>query len=274
MAESNATASHTASKPTIIIVHGAWHRPMHFQALSRALTSHGYKVVIPALPSVDKAPEEITPDSQADIDTVRRAILAELDGISDDNTATAATTPNDVILVPHSYGGIPASGALRGLDPASRAAQGKPTGVRAIAAITAYIISEGMNIPEAEGRPASAIPTHDPLMGPPPASVFWQDLGPESETWRSAERNLNVMSSAALFDSCRFSAFEVVPVHFLMAREDLAMKFATQEKTVQMIRDGGGVVRTEVLEGCSHSPFLSRVAETVAFLRRSAGEDV
>jgi dienelactone hydrolase len=264
-----------ASKPTIIIVHGAWHRPIHFQHLSEALTSHGYKVVTPALPSVDKAPEHITPDSQADIEAVRGAILAELDG---------ADGPNDVILVPHSYGGIPASGAVRGLDPQSRASAGKLTSVRAIAAITSFILPEGMDIPAARGESedhapgaaaaAAAKRERPALVHPPPAALFWQDVPAGSETYAVAESNLNVMSMAALLDRCRFSAFEVVPVHFLLARDDQAMKFATQESMVQRIRDRGRVVRAEVLDGSSHSPFLSRVHETAAFIRRSAGEDV
>ncbi|KIW63240.1 hypothetical protein PV04_10103 [Phialophora macrospora] len=254
------------SKPTIIIVHGAWHRPIHFQQLSEALTSHGYKVVAPALPSVDKAPEELTPDSEADIAAVRSAILAELDG---DN-------PRDVILVPHSYGGLPASGAIRGLDPQSRAAAGKSTSVRAIAAIAACIIPEGMTILAAHGKTDSDSAVRDlpDPVNPPPAPALWHDVPAESETYACAERNLNVMSKAALLDRCRFSAFEVVPVHFLMPRDDRAMNFATQESVVQRIRDSGRVVRTEVLDGSSHSPFLSRLQETVAFVRRSAGEDV
>ncbi|ETI19569.1 hypothetical protein G647_09403 [Cladophialophora carrionii CBS 160.54] len=265
MAESNATATQThTSKPTIIIVHGAWHRPIHFHELSRALTSHGYKVIAPALPSVDKAPGEITPDSEADIATIRHAILAELDD---------AASPNDVILVPHSYGGIPSSGAVRGLDRASRVAAGKRTSVRAIAAITSAILPEGMSITGPDGEPAvqEGLPA---LMNPPPATMFWQDMPAESETYRQAERNLNAMSTAALFDPCRFSAFEVVDVHYLLARDDQALKFHMQEAIVRRIRDRGHVVRTEVLDGCGHSPFLSRVPETVAFVRRSAGEDV
>jgi len=56
--------------------------------------------------------------------------------------------------------------------------------------------------------------------------------------------------------------------------DDKALPMTTQERIVQRIRDEGGNVRTEVLEGCSHSPFLTKVQETVAFLRRSAGDEV
>ncbi len=247
-------------KPTFIIVHGAWHRPIHFQLVTKSLTSHGYKVLAPALPSVDKAPGYTTPDSQEDIAAVRKVILQEIDEAG-----------NDVILVPHSYGGIPASGAIEDLDPKTRSEAGKKTSVTGIAAITSYILPKDMDIPTAESKPAPAIPD---LFGPPPTRIFWQDVPEDSGIHDWAAPELNIMSMRALYDICRFTAYEVVPVHFLHASEDKAMTLATQESVVERIRASGGRVRTEMVEGSSHSPFLSRVEETVAFLRRSAGEEM
>ena len=65
-----------------------------------------------------------------------------------------------------------------------------------------------------------------------------------------------------------------MPVHYLMANEDRAIPLATQERIVAWIRDEGREVFTELLDGSSRSPFLSRVNKMVRFLRRSAGEDV
>ncbi|OQV11385.1 hypothetical protein CLAIMM_15227, partial [Cladophialophora immunda] len=181
----------------------------------------------------------------------------------------------DVIVVPHSYGGIPASGAIRGLDRTSRAASGASTttGVVAIAAITSFLLPAGMSVPELEGRdPPAGIGA---LFDPPPARLFFQDLPPaEVERWGS---RLRAMSSAALFDRAAFTAYTVpgVAVHYLLATDDQALTFATQQRIVARMRaDGATGLRTEVFRGCGHSPFLSRVGETVAFLRRSAGEDV
>ncbi|ETI27057.1 hypothetical protein G647_10156 [Cladophialophora carrionii CBS 160.54] len=223
MAES---AAASAAKPTVIIVHGAC------TALSTSKTSPAPW----ARTDTESWPRPFPPSTRPLGRSHRTA------------KPILRPDPNDVILVPHSYGGIPASGAIQDLDPRSWAAAGKSTSMRAIAAITSFILPEGMTHPG--------------------------DVPAESETYRTAKSNLNVMSMAALVDRCRFSAFEVVPVHFLLAREDQAMKFATQESVVQRITDRGRVVRTEVLDGCSHSPFLSRVAETVAIVRRSAGEDI
>ncbi|KIW94800.1 uncharacterized protein Z519_04777 [Cladophialophora bantiana CBS 173.52] len=250
------------SKPTFVIVHGAWHRPAHFEPLMTALNRHGYRAVAPALPSVHKAPTEIVPDHHEDVAAVRQAILDELDGGA------------DVIVVPHSYGGIPASGAVRGLDRQSRAAAGgHTTAVVAIAAITSFIIPAGTSIVDTDQHERPTVPD---ILAPPPAELFYHDLLPaaESERWSAL---LNPMSSHALFDTCTFSAYTALPIHYLMATDDRAMDFAKQERVVARMRAADGAVlpiRTEVLQGCGHSPFLSRVEETVAFLRRSAGEDV
>jgi pimeloyl-ACP methyl ester carboxylesterase len=248
-------------KPTIILVHGAWHRPIHFQLVTASLASHGYKTLTPALPSVDLAPEQTLPSSEADIAAVRETIVAELD------------SGHDVILAPHSYGGIPASGALQGLDPATRSAQGKSTAVRAVAAIASFILPAGDDIPAAEQRPRPPVPD---LWGPPPnpGNLFWHDIAPESDTHAWALGNLNTMSMLALYDQCKFAAWTVVPVHYLVATGDKAIPVATQERMLERIRKEGGQGSTERLEGASHSPFLARVEETVGFLRRAAGEDV
>ena len=228
----------------------------------KKLNKYGYRAVAPALPSVDKAPGYVTPDSQEDIAAVRSALISELD-----------TTGNDVIVVPHSYGGVPASGAIKGLDPKSRTEEGKKTSVIAMAALTSYVMPEGMTLPEMEQRDRPDVP--DLWGGPPtPASLFWHDLPADSELHKSATEQLNVMSTLALYDKNRFAAFKVVPVHYLVCGDDRAIPMATQERIVETMRAHGGKVRTELLEGSAHSPFLTRVEETAAFLRRSAGEAV
>jgi len=42
----------STSKPTILIVHGAYHCPAHFDRLASRLRSNGYVVEVPSLPSV------------------------------------------------------------------------------------------------------------------------------------------------------------------------------------------------------------------------------
>lgn len=83
----------SSSEPAIVIVHGAWHSPVHWDNVIAPLRSVGYEVTAPQLPSV--------------------GILKDTDGaLSKDATAVADAIETytdrgrDVVVVMHSYGGV------------------------------------------------------------------------------------------------------------------------------------------------------------------------
>lgn len=82
---------------------GAWHTPAHFQLLQDLLTNPTYAYAFHAvtLPSVGAAAPH--PDWSADVAAIRGAILA------------AVERDEQVLVVAHSYGGLPAGEAIRGL---------------------------------------------------------------------------------------------------------------------------------------------------------------
>ncbi|KAK4945783.1 hypothetical protein LTR10_015131 [Elasticomyces elasticus] len=210
------------NKPTFVLVHGAWHQPAHWGPLIASLNAYGYKTVAPALPSVTNAPTAPCEDINHDTDTIRECILAELDREGGAN----------VVVVPHSYGGIPTTSALRGLDTLSRTALGHQTSVIAIAALTSYILPEGMNMAEAEQKPVPKGLLR--AMDHPPPQLFYNDLSEEERMkWAAL---LRPMSSGALIGRSTFSAHEVIPVHYLMADEDKAITLATQERIVNTLK--------------------------------------
>ena len=70
---------------TFALVHGAWHGPWSWERVAGPLADHGHEVVVPDLPSEDV---ELGLDDYAD--TIDRALGAA----------------DDVVLVPHSLGGL------------------------------------------------------------------------------------------------------------------------------------------------------------------------
>ncbi|KAE8420867.1 hypothetical protein BDV36DRAFT_305797 [Aspergillus pseudocaelatus] len=88
-------------KPAFVLVPGASQNPAHYAHLLHLLQSAGYGATTGLLPSVG-AQGEVTAADDADY---------------------------DVILISHSYSGMPASAAAHGLGPADRAAEGKATSV-------------------------------------------------------------------------------------------------------------------------------------------------
>ena len=85
-------------KVDIILVHGAYHQPWHLFQLRERLEEVGYTVRIPRLPCASDSPPAT--GMAADVDAIKDAIEA------------AAEMADAIVLLFHSYGGIPGSEAV------------------------------------------------------------------------------------------------------------------------------------------------------------------
>ncbi|KAK7419581.1 hypothetical protein QQZ08_010794 [Neonectria magnoliae] len=113
-------------KPVFLLVTGAWHPPQCYEPLQTDFTALGYECVIPQMPSMGHDKNGVT--WQAD-----KAKVVE------------AATPyfeagREVVLVAHSYGGIPASAATEGQGIGERARKGKKGGFKSIIFVAAFAI--------------------------------------------------------------------------------------------------------------------------------------
>lgn len=105
-----------SSRPVFVLVPGASQTPAAYGYLLHLLQVKGYGAYSALLPSVG-ATDPVTATDDADY--VRsRMLLPVLD-----------VEQHNVILICHSYSGIPGSAAAKGLGKADRAAQGKTTSV-------------------------------------------------------------------------------------------------------------------------------------------------
>ena len=215
-------------------------------------------------PSSVEPGAEIPDDCQPDIDVIRKTVLEELDnGL-------------DVIVVTHSYGGIPGTSALRGLDAASRKKAGFNTSVAALAGMATFLVPEDCTV--MYGRepnpPSLADPNTKaalPLKDPGPIHTFYHDLAKEEAEKYAA--TLRPMSLPALMSPNQFAPYEVIPTHYLLCTEDRAILYEGQKMITQRIKDAGCFIREETVK-CGHSPFLSMPERTAEFLRRTAGEQI
>ncbi|ETN45237.1 uncharacterized protein HMPREF1541_10114 [Cyphellophora europaea CBS 101466] len=256
------------SKPTIVTVHGAWHSPAHFEPLARILRQHGYTVVSVSLPSVVDRGTTPLEDPRDDIRAVRDVVVQILDA------------GDDVVLVPHSYGGIPASSAVRALDSRSRSAAGKSTSVIGVAAISAYVAREGDDIATAQDLPSGERAELYAIDGLNnyiqselnPHKLFYADI-PESEAEKWTAMLRPMLRTALWTNKSEYSAHKDIPIHYLVCNQDRALPKDTQWLFINKVRQDGGSVRVEEVEA-SHSPFLSMPDRTSDFIRRSAGENL
>jgi pimeloyl-ACP methyl ester carboxylesterase len=124
--------SSTTTKPSIIVIPGSF-APLAFWApIIADLKAHGYDAHGIELETVgrrDKAPGLYD-------DAAKVAALA----------SRLADEGRDVVLVPHSYGGIVACEASKGLAKSVREREGKPGGIVRIICVTAVVGLEGQSV--------------------------------------------------------------------------------------------------------------------------------
>jgi pimeloyl-ACP methyl ester carboxylesterase len=86
--------------PHVMIIQGAWHNPVHYHLLIEELQRRGFIASCPYLPTC----QDISKSYADDVAFIHAEIT---DMVNEDR---------DIIVIPHSYGGVVAAEALRGLE--------------------------------------------------------------------------------------------------------------------------------------------------------------
>jgi hypothetical protein len=116
-------------KPVFVLVPGAWHTASAFDTLVPLLHAANHFTTCVSLPSVGVSPG--VKDFSADVLAVRTAVSALVD------------LGKEVVVVAHSYGGIPVTEALRDLSRSEILKKGAAGGVIRLVYIAAYMVAEG-----------------------------------------------------------------------------------------------------------------------------------
>ena len=230
------------TKPTIVLVHGAWADGSSWNAVATELQKQGFTVFTP--PNL-------------------------LHGLANDAASVASfvaqRTTGPVVLVGHSYGGAVITGAgTQGGD------------VRALVYVDAFIPDEGETVFSILGGSGSALDVPDPtavldLIGYPgapegdaeaylkPATVhesFAQDL-PEADRFLiiASQRPITLSANTAAAGE---GAWKTLPSWAVVGTEDRVIPPATQRSMAER----AGATITEVAG--SHVSMVSHPAETIA----------
>lgn len=123
-------------KLTLFLVPGAWHPNTYYAPLSTKLTAAGFSIQLASLPSLNPTP----PDTNVTCTTDALALRAQLIRLIEDG--------NDVVVVSHSYGGIPAGGAAVGLAKKDR---NEKSGVLGLIYLTGFVVPEGVSLVQCLG---------------------------------------------------------------------------------------------------------------------------
>lgn len=127
-----------AVKPDILLVPGAWHTPAAFDLVRDQLTRRGFQST--AVPLLTVGPTD--PLNQG-VPEDAAAIRAELEKLVD--------AGKEVMVISHSYGGVPAAAAVEGLNLKDRVAQGQKGGVLMVVHMTSFAAKVGTSLMDSLG---------------------------------------------------------------------------------------------------------------------------
>ncbi|KAJ6510643.1 Alpha/beta hydrolase fold-1 [Mycena sanguinolenta] len=254
----------TTAKPTIIVIPGSFSPLRCYEAVISELESHGYPVL------------------GIELETV--GVRSKAPGLYDDAAKVAALVSQlaeegkDVVLVPHSYGGLVACEAAKGLAKSVREKEGKKGGIVRIVFITAVVGLEGESssdiladvkmdyIAGLEGEYVRLDPAGC-------APVVFNDLSPkEGLSWASQMPNHSAISFA---QKLTYAAYKDIPVSYLFCER---YRCITPKKQTQVIaamesQMGGKTVDRHSVQA-DHGINVSQPKTVVAIIRKALGDTV
>ncbi|KAL2829289.1 hypothetical protein BDW59DRAFT_142441 [Aspergillus cavernicola] len=124
---------------TIVLIPGAWFTPAIYEPFLKAFNSHGHPTHYAGYPSLDPINPTIA-DCKTDTDVIARTLrsLVEDEG-------------RDIVLVMHSYAGMPGAAAAKGLGKVERKREGRSGGVLGMVFIAAFLVPEGASCAGLQG---------------------------------------------------------------------------------------------------------------------------
>jgi len=111
----------------------------------------------------------------------------------------------------------------------------------------------------------------EPLVFATDPNIFYNDLAEsEQQHWHG---KLLSQTLATFHAPATGASWTTIPASYLLCEDDQAIPAQGQEAMVKGARELGAKVEVQRIKA-SHSPFLSRVEETVEWVRGVAGEKV
>ncbi len=219
----------SSERATVVLVHGAFHGSWCWERIVPLLEEHGLEVRTVDLPTTGPVP-------------------GELPGLDDDVAAVTAAleaAEGPILLVGHSYGGIPITCAAAGRGDVSRLVY--------LCAAMPDSGESGAALFEAAGIEASWLVAEGDRMWPDPsaaAEAFFADCDPETQ--QEAVSRLLPMSTAPHGDPVHEAAWRSIPSTYVVCTQDLALSPDAQRSFFAPRADEAVELHT------SHSPFYSQ----------------
>ncbi|KAK6836575.1 alpha/beta-hydrolase [Apiospora arundinis] len=255
--------------PAVVIIPGASGLPKLYQGVIDAVKERGIENV-QALHLLSVGLESGARPGPPPTMYDDAALIAE-------HVTKLADAGHDVVLVAHSYGGVPTTQSVKGLSKAARQEQGLPGGIVRIGYMTTLI-------PE-QGQPAASLMALFPPENQVPMEVDEAGWIYYTDVTRSAQLSFNdfpleegkvwasklVKHSAASFATpLTYAGYKDVAVSYLLCTADLTIPVEIQQKEIDMIeRETGKKVDVTSIKS-DHVPPISHPQEVIDWIVKLA----
>lgn len=256
----------SASTPTtFVLVPGSFVTPVEYDKVITLLESKGHSVKAVELLSVNDGSRMPPATFEEDVSHIRSAILDVLDN-----------EKRNVVLVVHSYSGVPGSSAVSGLSIKDRESAGHQTAVTGIVYIASFlpVLNESLrdimkdHMPEdfKAGFPGGYYPRTSAEFVP----FIFNDVTDQSEVAKyygaMVRHASDTYSGPATYEAWKdIESVQIIPL------SDFIVPVAVQESMYERTVKEGGKVTKVSIEGGGHCVNISRPDLVVGQLLKIAG---
>lgn len=214
------------ANPTLVIVPGSFAPTKMYDGFVETLKGHDIRTVVVSTPSVGRKegrPPATMSDDAQEISNVVSKLLDE---------------GEDVVLMTHSYGGIPGTESLKNISRKAREAEGKKGGIEKLVYLTSMVLQPGTSNLEAFGGALPDFLTMEDdymsLNAEVNASLTFSDL-PADQALELAKK-MEDHSTPSFKEKLTYPGYNDVEVHYIVCEQDHVIPPAFQRLMIEGIK--------------------------------------
>ncbi|KAH8886243.1 alpha/beta-hydrolase [Thozetella sp. PMI_491] len=250
------------AKPSIVFIPGSYTPLRVYQSLFEAISKEGYEIDGIHPPTVGPSSGEGANCPAPSMYDDAAAIAQHVEKLADQG--------KDVIVMGHSYAGVPMSQCTEGLGKAERSARGKSGGIVQLAYMACLVPAIGHSaatllsrVPD-DKRPAICVDEYGWMMPENPAAaaeIVCQCL--PSKEGEEMIRSFAKHSAQSFGNVLTYAGYKNIPTSYLLCEKDLAGPPEFQREMISMIEETSGRKVDVTSIEADHFPHLSQEKGTV-----------